>query len=371
MPAILHLIETGGPGGAEHVFLELASRLRLEPLRNLAVVGRDGWLADRLRERGLAPIVISAQGSLNLRYLRRLVSLIKEHDARLVVAHLFGAAIYASLASLLTRVPTISILHGQSDISGSERFITAKRWLLARGSAATVFVSSALQNDLQPHLKFPPQRSVVIENGIDLSRYRDDGLSAGLRAALSLPPSAVLIGAIGNLRRAKGYETLLQAAQLVCGAHPDIHFVIAGDTNGGLLPELERLRAELALSDRVHFLGLRSDVPAVLADLDLYVLSSYTEGFSLALVEAMASGLPVIATRSGGPERIIDADRTGLLVAPRDPQSLAARIQHLLADEALRKQLGAAAKEAVTQRFSSERMVSDYHRLAASLTASR
>lgn len=370
MPSILHLIETGGPGGAEQVFLELASRLRIEPLRNIPLVGRDGFLAERLRQRGLEPIVIPAQGSLNLRYLRQLTQLIRQNDARLVVAHLFGAAVYASVASLLTRVPTISVLHGQSDISGQERFAAAKRWLLAHGTAATVFVSAALETDLKPRLNLPPQRCAVIENGIDPERY-GRGSRAGLRAELNLPSSAVLIGAVGNLRRAKGYETLLRAAQRVCTAYPDAHFIIAGDTEGGLLPELDRLRNELQLSDRVHFLGLRSDVPAVLADFDLYVLSSHTEGFSIALVEAMASGLPVIATRSGGPERIIEAGRTGILVSPGDPHSLATQIQQLLSDEPLRKQLGATARTAVAERFSSERMVSDYQRLATRLIGVR
>ncbi len=370
MPSILHLIETGGPGGAEHVFLELTSQLRVEPLRNIPLVGREGWLADRLRQRGLEPIVIPAQGSLNLTYLRRLVRVIRENDARLVVAHLFGAAVYASIASLLTRVPVVSILHGQSDVSGKERFAGIKRWLLAHGTATTVFVSSALKNDLQPRLRLPAERCAVIENGVDFSRYRP-GISAGLRAELGLPSAAVLVGAVGNIRRAKGYETLLQAAQVVCASHPDTHFVIAGDTGGGLFPELQRLLEKLALGGRVHFLGLRSDVPAVLADFDLYVLSSYTEGFSLALVEAMASGLPVIATRSGGPEQIVEEGRTGLLVPPRDAPALAAEIQHLLADEAIRTGLATAAREAVTQRFGSERMLSNYHRLALELTASR
>ena len=136
---------------------------------------------------------------------------------------------------------------------------------------------------------------------------------------------------------------------------------------GGLLPELQRLQAELGLQGRVHFLGSRNDVPAVLLDLDLFVLSSYTEGFSLALVEAMATGLATIATKSGGPEGIVDADATGILVPPRDPQALAEAIRRALNDQTLRRCLGSAAKAAVTYRFSSERMLAAYRELAISL----
>jgi glycosyltransferase involved in cell wall biosynthesis len=370
MSSVLHLIETGGPGGAESVFLELASRLRIDASRDLPVVSRDGWLAAQLRHRGLEPVILSGQGSLNLRYLQQLAQLIRANGTKLVIAHLFGAAVYASLAGLLTRTPVISILHGQSDISAGERFAGAKRWLLARGTARTVFVSAALQNDLHPLLKIPAHRCAVIENGIDMSRY--SGVTpAGLRSALGLPGTAVLVGSIGNLRRAKGYETLLNAAQAVCAASPDIHFVIAGDTEGGLFPELQQLRAQLSLADRVHFLGLRSDVAAILADVDLFVLSSHTEGFSLALVEAMASGRAVIATRSGGPERIINTPQAGILVPSGNPQALATEIRRLLADGTLRNQLAAAARAAVIERFSSERMVSDYRRLAAEVIAGR
>src|ERR1700755_3242374 len=95
MPSVVHLIETGGPGAAKGVFLELASRLRLDSLRDIPVVSRDGWLAQQLRARGLEPVILAGQGSLNVRYLRQLMRLMRENRTHVVIAHLFGAAVYA------------------------------------------------------------------------------------------------------------------------------------------------------------------------------------------------------------------------------------------------------------------------------------
>jgi glycosyltransferase involved in cell wall biosynthesis len=370
MGAVLHLIETGGPGGAESVFLELARGLNVNGLRNIAAVGRDGWLAGQARQRGLDTLIVPAQGSLNFGYLTTLTSLVRKQDVRLVIAHLFGAAIYSSLASLLTRVPVISVLHGQSDVSSSERLAGLKHWVLAHGSARVVFVSAALRDELAPRLHLPLQKCAVIENGIDMSRYRG-AAAANLRTSLGLPADAVLVGAVGNLRPAKSYETLLRAAREVCEQHPRVHFVIAGDTSGGLMPKLAELQGTLGLAGRLHFLGLRSDVPAILSELDVFVLSSKTEGFSLALVEALASGRAAVATRSGGPETIIEPEKTGLLVPPEDPAALAAALERVLTDEALRLRLAAAARTAMTQRFSSERMIADYEQLGRALTGRR
>jgi glycosyltransferase involved in cell wall biosynthesis len=289
---------------------------------------------------------------------------------RLVIAHLFGAAIYSSLASLSTRVPVVSVLHGQSDVSIAERLAGLKHWVLKHGSARVVFVSAALRDELAPRLKLPAEKCAVIENGIDMGRY-SRAAAANLRASLALPDDTVLVGAVGNLRPAKDYETLLRAAREVCERHPRVHFVIAGDTSGGLLPKLSKLQSNLGLGGRVHFLGLRSDVPAVLSELDLFVLSSRTEGFSLALVEAMASGRAAVATRSGGPETIIAPEQTGLLVQPEDPAALAAALNRVLADEPLRVRLAAAAQAAMTRRFSSERMIADYRELGLELTSRR
>jgi glycosyltransferase involved in cell wall biosynthesis len=334
----------------------------------VAVVGRDGWLASQVKARGLTPEILEARGSLNVRYLRQLVALVRRTDARAIVAHLFGAAIYASLAGMLTRVPVISILHGQSDLAEKERFAGLKRFLVARGSSRVVFVSEPLRDALQPRLHLPAKKVAVIENGIDVTRFQRVDATL-LKQSLGLSPATFLVGSIGNVRRAKDYPTLLRAARLVCDQFPATRFVVAGDTQGGLFPELERLRAELRLEREVQFLGLRTDVPDILGGIDLFVTSSDTEGFSIALVEAMASGRAVLATRSGGPERIINDESTGLLVPAKDAESLARGISRLIGDSSLRTRLAQSAKSAIGARYSGARMLEEYTRVVEAAIA--
>ncbi len=366
MSSIAHLIETGGPGGAENVFLTLASRTRVQNLHQLALVGREGWLADRARQCGLAVEVIPAQGSVSIRYFRELRAICKRHDVRLLIAHLFGASVYASAVGMALRVPVISVFHGQSDVSDEERFLPLKRALIHSGSKRIVFVSEILRSALSPRLRLDERHVSIIENGIDLDHFRQPQASS-LRTALAIPAASPIVGAIGNVRAPKGYDVLLKAAAEVCSKNTAVQFVIAGDTSGSVYPQVAALSDRLKLSERVHFLGLRGDVKNILSALDVYVLSSTTEGFSLSLIEAMASGRAIVATRSGGPQTLIADELTGILVPPNDEGALARGLLRLLDDAELRTRLGKAASASVSARFSVERMVEGYGSLIKSI----
>lgn len=367
MIPVVHVIDTGGAGGAETVFRDVAAGLDRTLFEPTCVVSREGWLASALRERGIEPILLPAKGSLNIGYLRRLIGIIRARRARVVVAHLYGSAVYCSLAGLIARVPVISILHGQRDIAGNERFAAVKRKLLAWGSDRIVFVSHALRDELRPLLNVPESRCVVIPNGVDMSRF--GGHSARpVRTEIGLRPDELLVGAIGNIRGPKAYEVLLDCAARVLKGNTRCRFVIAGDTSGSHYEKLVEQRARLGLESSVQFLGLRRDVPDVLASLDLYVLSSSKEGFSIACVEAMAAGLPVVATRSGGPEEIVEDGRTGLLVPPQDPAALAAAIESLASNPERRALMGQAGQERVRRLFTIDSSLRAYRDLLQSIS---
>ncbi len=359
---ILHLIDTGGPGGAETVFAQLATGLASRGFDNMAVVSRDAWLASRLRSGGIEPRIVPAKGSLNWRYLACILRLIRAERPDALVTHLLGPAVYGSVASLWTGTPVVAVLHGQSDLGPTERFRGAKATFVRRGASRVVFVSDQLRDALAPKLALAPKQCVVIPNGVDVTRIAA-AEPASLRSDLDLPNDTFLVGAVGNLRRPKAYDVLLRAARIAVDQEPRLRFVIAGDNAVPLHDELLQLRSTLGLDRHVHFLGLRLDVPGVLKTLDAFVLSSSTEGFSIACCEAMAAGLPVISTRSGGPEQILDGGRCGLLVLPNDPAGLAAAILEIARSPTEARRLVQLGRARVIAHYGTATMLDSYVRL--------
>jgi glycosyltransferase involved in cell wall biosynthesis len=177
-----------------------------------------------------------------------------------------------------------------------------------------------------------------------------------LRREWGVEPDEVLVGQVGRLSAWKGPEDLLAAAAQVAARRDKVRFVLVGDVVPGEEERLGRLRAQsaaLGLEDRVIWAGFRTDVPQVMAALDLLVLPSrLPEPFGMVLLEAMATGKPVIATDQGGPREIVRDGETGFLVPPGDPTALAEAISTLAADAALRRQMGLAARARAVQRFS-------------------
>jgi glycosyltransferase involved in cell wall biosynthesis len=205
---------------------------------------------------------------------------------------------------------------------------------------------------------FSPPDAHVIPNGIDCAVF-SPGPSA-LRAELGIPADAPLVGAVGNMRPAKAYPVLLRAFARVLEQRPDARLVIAGQGGNHIEDRLGRLTAELEIAAAVTFVGFRKDVPEVMRALDVYALSSSDEGFSLTTVQAMATGLPVVATRCGGPEEILSDPRHGVLVANGDPAALAEGLLDLLGDDERAVAMGRRARDHVLKTYSIEAMVRRY-----------
>lgn len=368
MKSILHVIDTGGPGGAETVFAEIAIGLRDRGYRSGAIVSREGWLAERLRGSGLSPYVVSASGSFNVAYLRRLRAIAIAEQAEIVIAHLLGSVVYSALMSFGTRMQVLGVFHGPSDLPAGSSLNRLKAWIIDHRCKRAVAVSDALRNKLETELGLAPSGVMTIYNGIDVHRFAPQP-ERSLREELSIPEATILVGALGNIRAPKGYDVLLSAAAKLRESGRDFSFVIVGepDRPGALMRELEDLRARLDLTDRVTFLGFRSDTAHVLNSLDLFVLPSRTEGFSLACVEAMACGLPIVATRSGGPVELLGPERAGVLVEPGDPDALARAILMVASDPQLSGELKQRARDAAVRRFSVSAMLDAYERLIQTL----
>lgn len=368
-PRVLHLIETGGPGGAESVFATLIARQVAAGDTAIGAVPYDGWLAQNLRSRGREPIITPSSGAFDWRYLRRIAGLIRQHRIDVLCAHLFGAAVYGSALSSYLRMPLVSVLHGVSDFDRDQRFAGVKSWLVGR-SDKIVFVSESLRATLVSRLRIPAQRTEVIYNGVDTTALTPQP-NQELHERLNLPADSIVIGSVGNVRPAKGYDVLLDVARIVCEQDRRVHFVIAGQPQEPLQSALEKQRADYRLDERVHFVGMHNDIHEFMNGLDIYLLTSTSEGFSIACVEAMACGLPIVATRCGGPEEILAHDTTGLLVGNAQPAQISEALFKLIATPSLRSALATNARQHAISRFSVERMVDSYRTLFAQTTRAR
>ena len=213
---------------------------------------------------------------------------------------------------------------------------------------------------------YDAEQIVVIRNGVDLTRFKEPPQPDRVRRALELSDGVPLVAVVSRLTRMKGLEQFLEAAAVVGRRSTEAHFLVIGEApphDLEYLGELKGLAARLGIGDRVIFTGLRSDVPTLLAGVDVAVMPSLNEALSNALLESMAAGAPVVATRVGGtPEALVDGE-TGLLVPPADITSLAVAVTSLLEAPALAKRLGRAARQSIADRFSVERMAEATERL--------
>jgi glycosyltransferase involved in cell wall biosynthesis len=201
---------------------------------------------------------------------------------------------------------------------------------------------------------------LVIHNGVP---FDEPKLTGAERETCGAGPGDILVGAVGNIRPAKDYETFVRAAAIVCGCRSNVRFAIAGDDRSPLTEPLKRLTSELGIEERVRLLGFRQDASALAASFDIFVSSSTTEGLPLATLEAVGLGTPVVLTRVGGVPEIVDSGRTGMLVPPSDPAALAQGILQLLDDPERASEMARAGAEDVRQRFSVQRMCRSYESL--------
>lgn len=359
MKTILHIIDTTGPGGAETVFIDLISHLPTQKYRSIVVIRGKGWVYEELNRRGIEPMLLDAKGSFNWRYLKKLISLIHQQKVDLIQSHLLGSNIYTSLAGFITRTPVVATFHGMVDVSQLERFSKLKFAVVNLGASAIVAVSESLREDIIQRTTLRVSKICVIYNGINTADFKPEKTD-DLRQQYGWSKNEVIVGSLGNIRPAKAYDVLLQAAALLKNTGISFRFVIAGHYKGGLYQRLVELKNTLELDDRVFFLGFNDNPAVFLSNLDLFLLSSSSEGFSIATIQAMASGIPVVATSSGGPQEIITDGKTGCLVAPDTPQAIADAVLKLARDKELSKRLAFSGQKHVASTFDIRSMVSAY-----------
>jgi L-malate glycosyltransferase len=339
-------------GGQNQVLLTVLG-MRALGHRATLVAHPAGELRQRARE-GLDLIPLAPATEMDLSAAWRLSRLVKQLKPDVIHAHdphaVAMAALALSMSTQLAKPPLVASRRVDFHVKGN----ALSRWKY-RQVDCFICASDAVRKMLIAD-GVPPAYAVTIHEGIDLAHVAA-APPADLHAELWLPHHAPIVGNVAALVPHKGQRHLIEAAATVVKQVPDARFVIAGE--GELRTSLERQIKDRRLEKHVFLTGFRPDILSVHKAVDLFVMSSITEGLGTSLLDAMACGKAVVATSAGGmPEVVVDGE-TGLLVPPRDDAALADAIVRLLKNAELRQAMGAAGERRVRDQFSAERMVQD------------
>ena len=340
-----HLITELNIGGAEKALARLLAHLDRDRFAPIVVClyGGDGPVADEIRALGIPVTDLGMPVKWRWDALWRLYRLL--HRERPVILHtwMFHANVPGRVLGRLAGVPVI--------ISSERTMGMESRWryrlnrITGPLTDRVVCVSPQVADFVVQEVGIPRHKILVIPNGIDLRDFEHLPGKHQARAMLGLSSDWMLVGTVARLNSVKRLDVLLQAMSSL----RDVYAVIVGD--GSERAQLEAMSERSGLAGRVHFAGQQDEVQTWLAALDVFVLSSDWEGMPNALLEAMAAGLPVVATAVGGTPEVVVDGVTGLLVPPRAPAALAEAIGCLLCDPNLRRQMGQAGRERVAAQF--------------------
>lgn len=309
-------------------------------IRVIALQGRGGAFARLLESMGVECVDLGMRSRADVGALVRLGRML--HDVDVLHTATFHSHIIGRILGRLRRVPVIFGAEVIMDFESSLRHLLNR--LTAGIPDVLICNSEAVRQYVVDKFDVPPEKTLTVYQGVDIRRY---------------PPrrpvgSAPVVGTVGRLAEQKGYDSLVRAAARLKPANPDLRWVCIGEG-----PERSRIERDMEandVTDVVKLAGYCGDMPANLARFDFYVQPSNAEGLSYATLEAMATGLPVVATDVGGTRELVLHGETGLLVPPRDPAALAAALGELIADPDRAARLGANARDLVATRFSEEGM---------------
>jgi glycosyltransferase involved in cell wall biosynthesis len=360
-------------GGTERHFMNLTAGLdRTRFDLHVGCLKRLGEFLPEISERRI-PVsdykIKRLYGPHTLRQQLRFASYLRRNRVDIVCSYNFHANCFAIPAAWLARTPVVV-----ASIRDIGAFLTPRQRLVQRmvcRLATVVLVNAEAVRQWLIGEGYDASKIVVIRNGIDLARFDRPRAGAGVRQELGVSRDAPVIGMLARVTRLKGVEYFLEAAAAVAPRFPDARFLLVGDvpSDAGYRSELKDRIRQLALEGRVVFTGFRLDVPELLDEVTVSVLPSLSEGLSNAVLESMAAGVPVVATRVGGMAEAIEDGVTGLLVPPRDSRALAHAIARILEDRELATRLGQAGRRRVVEHFSLARMVRETDRLCSTLLA--
>ena len=362
---ILHLIETVGPGGAETVFAENLECLKNNDKEHEHIAGftQKGWIYQYIKDRKHPVVLFQTNKSFDLNLIKSIVKYLRENHVSLIHSHLPDLSLYSSIAARINGIPHIMTEHGDvNHYSKSWKRLFLKYLFLTWSSSRIVCVSKYNQNIIKKRFPWCINKLAVIHNGIKMSDFRDTRIRSDIRKSLDIKLNEIAICNVGNLYPVKGQENLIYALDQVVKELPQVKLFIIG--RGDLELHLKRLVTKLKLDNAVIFLGFRKDVKRLLSGMDLFVLSSLTEGLPISLIEAMDAGLSIISTDTGGISEVKELGGDIQLVKSSAPSLISECIINFLSKEKLKKNNN---RSVVEKHFSVEMMARNYQNIYCSL----
>ena len=337
---ITHVVENLNRGGLERVVVDLVAeqKSRGHSVQVLCLF-EEGTLAPEVKAMGVDLISCGKHPGADLNAVKIMRRAIRSHRSEVIHSHNAMANYYAVAASAFMTLRRINTRHGMADYPFLLRQEVFYRMSTIFSDVCAVVCERAMRNFVRYRI-IPRSKAAVVYNGIPLAAFSERNMDArkALLAELGLGPEALVLATVGRLTVVKNQETLIAAMPAVLEKNPHARLVLVG--GGVRLPNLMSLCKSLQLDDKIFFLGDRSDVKKLMPGFDIFALSSITEGYSIALVEACACALPLVATDVGGNSEIVKDGEGGLLVPAGNPERMADAIARLGSDAELRGKMG-------------------------------
>lgn len=362
MTKVLHVTFDMRIGGAEQVIYQLVRETDPKEfaVSVLCLDASVGPFGRQLEKQGYAVATCTRRPGFDRSLVWKIRRHILRHGIDVVHCHQYTPYVYGLLGALFTGRKVIFTEHGRF-------YPDQRRWkrvvlnpLFTMATDHITAISEATKDALVRFENFPRKKIDVIYNAIDDARFRSPR-DAGFKESLGIKPDARVIGTVARLDPIKNHPMMIKALKLVQKAYPEVVLVIVGD--GPERGNLERLAGGLGLTGSVLFPGFREDTHRFYGIMDLFLLTSFSEGTAMTLLEAMASSLPCIVTGVGGNAEIVEDGETAFVVPSNDEITLGERISTLLGSEELRRRMGEAGRRRFEDKFTVEKMVKEYEAL--------
>ncbi len=371
---LLQLVNGFGIGGAEKALLELVKRLDKGKYRVVVCsVGQGGPLEPEFKKIADQVAVFSKRFKFDITLVWKVAKLMQKENIDIVQTTLFYADVIGTFAARLAKVPVVvswqtALALPTGHLKDDKLRHTTSYKYAIRHIDKVIAVSEDIKSFFVKKRKIEADKIITIPYGVDLDLFAcRDGLKK--KEELNLEPSDPIIGVVGHLSEVKGHIYLIEAATKICKAFPNVKFIFAG--SGPLRKSLDAKVKNLHLSSIFRFLGVRRDIPELLNVIDIFVLPSLFEGLPNVILEAMASSKPVVASAVGGIPEAVQDQVTGLLVPPKDPDSLATAILKLLKNREWAINMGKEGRKRVEEFFSIDSEVKKIQQLYDSLFKSK